>query len=792
MKTTKHLLGLAITTAMLTACGGSSSSSDKAPDTGTPDQVIPDVVPEEITLTDEQKLALGKQLVIRLDKQSKDLVVGGSQVLKQLMTISDSNNDEELDSEEAELLLIQGLLVLSNSFDDLDDQLPSLYEKVAANILVHNSEEDVEFNTGGDAYNGTVKVTIEEGSPIFTFNLSVEPREEYSDLTIPGELTVTLAQSSQEISDNGEDPANWQSETKLDASFVGESNGVKTSLTNLILKQAYELDDENLAKALSGDIYDYVAIKSASLELDKITVEQESISVSAAVDITMLKPLVTLESGSVGYEETYGSVEALNNSNAENVVGELDWYVSNISSLVGMFTQADDFSVESLNLKQFKVTDLSASIGGAAADNAVLGNLSFEDLDAELYDSGIKLDRMYAKSLAMGPEEEEGTTFTGVSSFLLENEGKQLTLTNDYGSVVYRIAPSEQEIGKFSLTCDYDAKSPMLQDYIGFYTNNYMYNQSRCDENQESTIDMSTIKEWLVWLEDNWLVSMELPGFDRRLNISNLETLTSDSAETSGELNVIGRDEVSANHVNNPLTFSYNLAGSIQLPDLSEQKLSLKIDHPEALDYRITAAMGENNEAINIEFGQWNETLSFSSRVVFSETSFDSVAMINLADVSELVSEFDFNETHQEALAEDGVVENSVGDITVDGLKVADILLYRGNIKDSDADNKYKETMKSSRPEGFAFGIRFTDGNTAENTALFSSMTLISNVDEFSYTESCPVAPLLLEEPEECTRTYYPAIGVLHNIEEILGTLIDENLAPYSIEDTRYWNFLAD
>lgn len=795
MNTRYKLLSLAVATALLSACGGSSGSDTKpAPTKPTPTKPTPTQPsqpepkppqpepPAPVVLNDEQRLQLGKELLKRIDSQASDLVAGGAKLAKQILAMGDQNKVTVEGEEEARILIFLALQNVLNALNEVEDEVERLMEKVRDNSISYNTAIALPDNTNRGAlrYQGTTTVNKTGNQLSFSFDWNLEVKTGNEADALPGKMVFTLTREQQEFTpENDDDPANWQDKLTLSGSFKDTSSNTEFLITDFDIERIFVLSADNLAKAKVLDKYEYQAAKHAGLTVKNISAKQPGMEVSAAASIELVKPLVKLDNDKFGYKATYGSISALSRNR------ELRGPLSLLNDLPTLATRLTGILVESsfqnahnsLNLRRLAVTDVKVKIGGAASESsAQLSELIFDDVDALMYESDLLLSQS-----SSGYNNPEQDLIQPVAKYQFSADKNTLTLTNQFGSAEYKLIQSNLEGGLSKVICTPTSKSPITTRLVGFHEP-YSY---RCDINRKQSTPSNSLKEWLAEPHINSPLSIELPGY-HNVEIKNTDALTSSDAALAGDLMARGSLRISSDRVDLPLTYQYTLDASFKLNDMENQTFTANIKHPGSMDYRLSAQLGEAEKSLKIDIATLDLTTTLSSQVKVQHQLFNAKAVIELPQVQKLVQQAEFSKVNEAQLkVAPGIVENKVGQLTVDGKDVADVLLYRGNIIDQEAkssDNMARQISgPDSGPKGIALGIRFIDGN---NKALFDDTKLFKNVAKFSFTEQCTdPGDTPDNKGSNCTKTYYPQTGVIYQPRTTLKAILEQNLAPYKLND---------
>lgn len=612
-----NLLTAAIAASLLTACGGSSDSSDPvvelepadpAPVEPAPTEPTPDAL--QYSLSDSELLNLGKIFIRGLDAQAGELATALGATKGGIIGTVDDLDEEYRDSVE------QGFSLFLESVGSLG-HAASILRDAAENGFMPTIPEPEQPSAPELA-----AISIESPTSPYQFNVEFEEEDEFgNDVTyIFGKNAADqiVLNASSSYSTEGSHLAS--SEVKLtyielpDSSDGSHQVSISSTLVESYSGMYVRVDNAEFT-ANHGDEGLSTTIE---LNVEKILVVLDEVTAMASIKAELVVGGAEAESG------TYQEIEEVVNSVGNVIENQIELNISHIDAapavaqITGVGIENDG---ETLNLASFEITDLRVEL--SSGEYFALDSLLFEDADAADY-----LGKLSGNAI--------------VAKYEINDAEDELVLSNEFGSTTYTYVAAQLDEASYTA-----AKLFCVAD-VANYKLGAPYIDVDCDEE-----GVTTGSENLL---DILAGSDVYTGSGRPQEVRTFDT-------EGGEFNYSFESGIDSRL--EPVTFSVEASGELGLAGGLKIPYQLNLNHPGAYNYQAKAIIG-TVPALTAVFSTQQEDIVVSAAVPFIP------ADAAYAPTGAVIA-FSYNYYGKPEYNEEAEV-TTFGSLTVNGLSVATLV----------------------------------------------------------------------------------------------------------------------
>lgn len=738
MEMNKKLLSVAVSTAMLAACGGSSSGSSTPAD------------PAPVVLTSEQKLDAGKEFVAKFDDTVIQMATGAGSVVHNVLDETNGADQEGKDSGEYQLKAGVQLTVASYSQilellrifnEDLaaDEPFIKIGESFTLEKFFEPREKEAKQPMMGPSseLTGSVVVNKTGDRHTFEFDLNFAPEAGAEQPALPAtsiKLSVSQLEKAYSSFIQG-DPANRQFETAVSGTISNsEASVTLTDVTteavyaDYYMGPGYPMPSRGVAMYGSSS----VSLKSLTMDMAGISVTVGNLEASAAVTLKLRQPLQTMDDmyyearccgpygGALYYDNYGGSVGAL--------AGPLSDYLAYATPQNSVNPETLSEGIYATNLVELNITDLSLTDGSG---NTVSGGaVVLTGTNADTY-------RLNGGHYADGEFE--------FAEYTINEEADTLTIENKFGSAVYTFEADDSYYGG-TISCEKDyTHSEAYGGMVGLHS----YDTGlACGDKEDLYYSAANITEWVESIQENHNPRVTL---DRTLYQVKFV-----DGDIVNKYYIHGRNGNPLESEMYPLMLKAEVAATVDFAaqgdvDPEATPVAISMTHS-GLDQNLEFSIGAG--LMTGSYATYAPVLEVNSKVEEQGGLFDAQFNIDRMASKDAYKKLDseeLTEAEQKQLDEIGYVRFKAGDVTIDGEVVAEIqfLIGPGINQDNNPTFAY---------DSEAYRLVFSDGS-APNGEVFTT------VEEFA-TVCVPAAPESGEGEKsqplmsECTPTPVQETGV--------------------------------
>lgn len=656
----KGLLCAAISTSLLTACGSDSDVTS----------------PEPRSLTDDQKLAAGKFFANEVDQQVMAFSRSAGLFTKSAIDNSGLPLSGESALEDSATLFLQDIQIIEMLVDRFVNEFKKVEPSVELDTDIDFQDEFIDLP---EEYAGTAKVT-RAGVSDLTVDLAYVVELEGED-TREVNISVTGAYEYVQPEAYG-DPAIYKKTLTISGGV--QNSELTVSLDNGVVE--YVIDEPELDVSSK--------IKSLSVKAERISAlvqlddgVSEPVSVEAKLDMKLSQPLMYSEQNGRYYEvEEGGSLTVLNNA-----------LPIGLTNIIPALVDLQYYQTSPLNIEKIEFEDVKIAVGAPGSEDYVTADqLSFVGTNADTYRTNSNGEAPYE------------TAFT----YTISGEEKNvLTLKNSFGSISYEYveneAYQEEELvpralieeapePKGFINCSYVEPNIITEHLLEF---------SGVDCEQSIPVNADNLADWLDGFKSQW-VRVPTVGTS-----SNYRYLYEDiDTESVGETPIyVTSYSATLDNDANPITFEIAANGEFKYGDADPTPYAMTLNHPGSADYQLALTLGEGNGALNASFDSLTSLIQLNSTIdVLGDESQVEFTLDNskVIEVERLYND-ETTEEQENAIRETGMFTYTVGSLTVDGAKVADVNAIIG-------DQLINANNPNILDSDIALSLQFTDGTYPE------------------------------------------------------------------------------